>query len=141
MTKKYYGQASGIILVYDVCEPQSFANLEYWVKKIKESAYKNVEILLLGNKKDLVNDRLVPEDDERERGIAAGLKFDYVYSADELVASDNTFFVATGVTDGELVRGVRPEGKWLRTESVIFRSRSGTVRRVNSDYLAERWLD
>lgn len=80
-------------------------------------------------------------DDERERGIAAGLKFDYVYSADELVASDNTFFVATGVTDGELVRGVRPEGKWLRTESVIFRSRSGTVRRVNSDYLAERWLD
>jgi fructose-1,6-bisphosphatase II len=80
-------------------------------------------------------------DDERERGLAAGLKFDYVYSADELVASDNTFFVATGVTDGELVRGVRPEGKWLRTESVIFRSRSGTVRRVNSDYLAERWLD
>jgi fructose-1,6-bisphosphatase II len=51
------------------------------------------------------------------------------------------FFVATGVTDGELVRGVRRDGPWLKTESIIFRSRSGTIRRVNSDYLAERWLD
>jgi fructose-1,6-bisphosphatase II len=89
-----------------------------------------------------IQGRLVPgTDEERERGAAAGLKFDYVYSADELVASDNTFFVATGVTDGELVRGVRHDGRWLRTESLIFRSRSGTVRRVSSDYLAERWLD
>ena len=88
-----------------------------------------------------IQGRLVAgSDEERARGVAAGLKFDYVYSADELVASDNTFFVATGVTDGELVRGVRHDGRWLRTESVIFRSRSGTVRRVNSDYLAERWL-
>jgi fructose-1,6-bisphosphatase II len=89
-----------------------------------------------------IQGRLAPgSDDERERGAAAGLKFDYVYGADELVASDNTFFVATGVTDGELVRGVRHDGRWLRTESLIFRSRSGTVRRVSSDYLAERWLD
>ena len=89
-----------------------------------------------------IQGRLRPgSDEERERGLAAGLKFDYVYSADELVASDNTFFVATGVTDGELVRGVRHDGPWLRTESVIFRSRSGTVRRVSSDYLADRWLD
>jgi fructose-1,6-bisphosphatase II len=88
-----------------------------------------------------IQGRLVPgSDDERERGTAAGLKFDYVYSADELVAGDNTFFVATGVTDGELVRGVRHEGEWLRTESVVFRARSGTIRRISSDYLAERWL-
>jgi len=88
-----------------------------------------------------IQGRLAPgSDDERERGSAAGLKFDYVYSADELVAGDNTFFVATGVTDGELVRGVRHEGAWLRTESVVFRARSGTIRRISSDYLAERWL-
>jgi fructose-1,6-bisphosphatase II len=88
-----------------------------------------------------IQGRLAPgSDDERERGAAAGLKFDYVYSADELVAGDNTFFVATGVTDGELVRGVRHEGDWLRTESVVFRARSGTIRRISSDYLAERWL-
>jgi fructose-1,6-bisphosphatase II len=88
-----------------------------------------------------IQGRLAPgSDDERERGAAAGLKFDYVYSADELVAGDNTFFVATGVTDGELVRGVRHDGEWLRTESVVFRARSGTIRRISSDYLAERWL-
>lgn len=88
-----------------------------------------------------IQGRLAPgSEDERERGSAAGLKFDYVYSADELVAGDNTFFVATGVTDGELVRGVRHDGAWLRTESVVFRARSGTIRRVSSDYLAERWL-
>lgn len=88
-----------------------------------------------------IQGRLAPGSDaERERGSAAGLKFDYVYSADELVAGDNTFFVATGVTDGELVRGVRHDGAWLRTESVVFRARSGTIRRISSDYLAERWL-
>jgi fructose-1,6-bisphosphatase II len=89
-----------------------------------------------------IQGRLAPSsDEERERGSAAGLKFDYVYSADELVAGDNAFFVATGVTDGELVRGVRHEGGWVKTESIVLRARSGTVRRISSDYLAERWLD
>ncbi len=90
MTKKYYGQASGIILVYDVCEPQSFANLEYWVKKIKESADKNVEILLLGNKKDLVNDRLVTEDDARDCSAKLGIAH-YETSAKESTNVDQAF--------------------------------------------------
>jgi fructose-1,6-bisphosphatase II len=54
---------------------------------------------------------LAPKDEaEKARGLAAGLKFDHVYEADELVASDNTIFVATGVTDGALVQGVRVKG-------------------------------
>jgi fructose-1,6-bisphosphatase II len=85
---------------------------------------------------------LAPQtDDERQRGADAGLKFDYVYEADELVRSDNTFFVATGVTDGELVGGVRRLGPIIRTESIVLRSRSGTIRRVTADHLAEKWLD
>jgi fructose-1,6-bisphosphatase II len=80
-------------------------------------------------------------DEERQRGLDAGLKFDYVYEADELVRSDNTFFVATGVTDGELVGGVRRLGPIIRTESIVLRSRSGTIRRVSADHLAEKWLD
>lgn len=55
--------------------------------------------------------------------------------------SDNTFFVATGVTDGELVRGVRRQGDIITTESLVLRSRSGTVRRVVADHLASKWLD
>ena len=80
-------------------------------------------------------------DDERQRGLDAGLKFDHVYGADELVASDNTFFVATGVTDGGLVAGVKRLGPIIRTESIVLRSHSGTIRRVTADHLAEKWLD
>ena len=86
--------------------------------------------------------RLAPTDDaERRAGEAAGLKFDHVYEADDLVRGNNTFFVATGVTDGELVAGVRRKGPIIRTESVVLRSRSGTTRRVIADHLAEKWLD
>ena len=85
---------------------------------------------------------LLPKtDDERQKGLDAGLDFDKVYEANDLVKSDNTFFVATGVTDGGLVRGVRRTGPVLRTESIVLRSRSGTIRRVIADHLAEKWLD
>ncbi len=86
--------------------------------------------------------KLAPQnDDERQQGIDAGLKFDHVYGLDDLVQSDNTFFVATGVTDGELVRGVRRAGGFISTESVVLRSRSGTMRRVSADHQAAKWLD
>ncbi len=85
---------------------------------------------------------LAPTDDaERERGEADGLEFDRVYELDDLVRSDNTFFVATGVTDGELVDGVRRKGPIIRTESVVLRGKSGTIRRITADHLIEKWLD
>ena len=80
-------------------------------------------------------------DDERQQGIDAGLIFDHVYEIGDLVSSDNTFFVATGVTDGELVRGVRRQGPIITTESIVLRSRSGTIRRVTADHQASKWLD
>lgn len=90
----------------------------------------------------LIQGRLAPKtDEERQRGIDAGLKLDHVYEADELVRSENTFFVATGVTDGGLVAGVRRKGPIIRTESIILRSRSGTIRRILADHLAEKWLE
>ena len=81
------------------------------------------------------------EDDEKQRGIDAGLVFDHVYGLNDLVSSDNTFFVATGVTDGELVRGVRRAGPVISTESIVLRARSGTLRRVSADHQASKWLD
>ena len=79
-------------------------------------------------------------DEEKQKGLDAGLKFDHVYDADTLVTSDNTFFVATGVTDGGLVNGVKRLGPIIRTESIVLRSHSGTIRRVHADHLAEKWL-
>ncbi|WP_294177896.1 class II fructose-bisphosphatase [uncultured Schumannella sp.] len=90
----------------------------------------------------LIQTRMAPlDDDEKQRGLDAGLKFDYVYEADELVKGDNTFFVATGVTDGNLVAGVRRMGPIIRTESIVLRARSGTIRRITADHLVEKWLD
>jgi fructose-1,6-bisphosphatase II len=86
--------------------------------------------------------RLAPKDaQERARGEAAGLDCDRVYGLDDLVRGDNTFFVATGVTDGGLVEGVRRKGPVIRTESIVLRGRSGTIRRVSADHLARKWLD
>ena len=81
------------------------------------------------------------DDDQKQRGLDAGLKFDHVYDADQLVRSEDTYFVATGVTDGQLVAGVRRLGPVIRTESIVLRSRSGTIRRVQADHLAQKWLD
>jgi fructose-1,6-bisphosphatase II len=80
------------------------------------------------------------EDFERERGAAAGLKFDYVYEMNDMVSSDNTFFVATGVTDGALLSGVKKKDDMIFTESIVIRGRSGTVRKVFAEYQASRWI-
>jgi fructose-1,6-bisphosphatase II len=88
-----------------------------------------------------IQGRLWPrDDDERQRGIDAGLRMDYVYEADDLVRGNNTVFVGTGLTDGQLVAGVRREGDYLYTESVVLRSASGTLRRVTSEHLVSKWL-
>ena len=88
-----------------------------------------------------IQGRLWPrDDDEKQRGIDAGLKFDVVYEADDLVAGSNTIFVATGVTDGALVAGVRRDRDHVYTESVVLRGASGTLRRISSDHLASKWL-
>ncbi|GGE84667.1 class II fructose-bisphosphatase [Mycetocola zhadangensis] len=90
----------------------------------------------------LIQGIMAPKDDvERQKGIDAGLKMDYVYESHELVNSDNTFFVATGVTDGGLVDGVRRMGPIIRTSSVVLRSKSGTIRRITADHLAAKWLE
>ena len=71
---------------------------------------------------------------EFTNAAAAGLDLDAILGPDDLVRSDNVFFVATGITDGELVRGVRYRGGGAMTESLVMRSKSGTIRRVTSQH-------
>jgi len=73
-------------------------------------------------------------DDEREAAQRAGLPLDKVLTIDDLVKGDDVFFTLTGVTDGELVRGVRFFGNGARTETLAMRSRSGTIRRIQSEH-------
>src|SRR6266571_3338151 len=67
-----------------------------------------------------------------EGAVAAGYDVDRVLTIDDLVAGDNCFFAATGVTDGELLRGVHYDGNGATTQSLVMRSKSGTVRLVDA---------
>jgi fructose-1,6-bisphosphatase II len=78
--------------------------------------------------------RLWPRDDqERAAAIKAGYDLDRVLTCNDLVQGDDAFFSATGVTDGDVLQGVRYQGdRGASTESLVMRSRSGTVRRVSA---------
>jgi fructose-1,6-bisphosphatase II len=69
-------------------------------------------------------------DDEIKRGKDAGYDLKKVFTMDDLVANDNVFFAATGITDGELLDGVQYYGSGARTHSLVMRSKSGTVREI-----------
>jgi fructose-1,6-bisphosphatase II len=76
--------------------------------------------------------RLWPRDDaERAKAIAAGHDLDRVLSTDDLVSGDNVFFCATGVTNGDLLRGVQYRPGGCTTQSIVMRSKSGTVRMID----------
>jgi fructose-1,6-bisphosphatase II len=79
--------------------------------------------------------RLWPrDDDERKAAIEQGYDLDKQMTQDDLVRGDDCFFSATGVTDGDVLQGVRYLGRTATTESIVMRSRSGTVRRVRAEH-------
>ncbi|MGI5125806.1 class II fructose-bisphosphatase [Pseudonocardia sp. CA-107938] len=76
--------------------------------------------------------RLWPrDDDERKKALDAGHDLDRVLDQDELVRGDNVFFCATGITDGELLKGVHYRAGGCTTQSIVMRSKSGTVRMID----------
>jgi fructose-1,6-bisphosphatase II len=89
-------------------------------------------VLCLGG---VIQGRLWPRDaDESRRVVEAGHNLGRVLATRDLVDSDNVFFVATGITDGELLAGVRYRPGGASTSSLVMRSRSGTIRRVDSQH-------
>lgn len=83
----------------------------------------------------VIQGRLWPRDDEeRQHAIDEGHDLDRVLTTDDLVATDNCYFVATGITDGELLRGVRYRAGGATTESLVMRSKSGTIRVVEAHH-------
>jgi len=81
--------------------------------------------------------RLWPRnDDERQRAIDAGYDLDQVLTLDDMVSGEDVFFAATGITDGELLQGVRFRGDGATTQSLVMRSKSGTIRKMDATH---RW--
>jgi fructose-1,6-bisphosphatase II len=83
--------------------------------------------------------KLWPRDDaERAKALDAGHDLDRVLTTDDLVTGDNCFFVATGVTSGDLLRGVRYRSGGAYTQSIVMRSKSGTIRWIDSFHRLEK---
>ena len=76
------------------------------------------------------------DDEERQKAIEMGADPEQVLGIDDLVSGDDVFFSATGITDGELLRGVRYRGDGAGTSSLVMRSKSGTIRKVDATH---RW--
>ena len=86
-----------------------------------------------------IQGRLWPRNDnERDQAIAAGFDLGRILTTNDLVQGDNCFFAATGVTDGELLNGVRYAPGIVRTQSLVMRSRSGTVRLIDAQHKLDK---
>ncbi|HSG41671.1 MAG TPA: class II fructose-bisphosphatase [Anaerolineales bacterium] len=78
------------------------------------------------------------DEDERNRGREAGYDFDKILTMDDLVSSEDVFFTATGITDGELLQGVRYFGNGASTDSLVVRGLTGTVRQITATHQIDK---
>ena len=78
---------------------------------------------------------LHPRDEaEREKAIANGMDLEKVLTTNDLVSGENVFFAATGITDGELLKGIRFTDRYIQSNSLVMRSRSKTIRFISSEH-------
>ena len=83
--------------------------------------------------------RLWPRDAaEKRKALDAGHDLDRILTTSDLVTGENIFFCATGITDGELMEGVRYTPMGPTTHSIVMRSKSGTIREVRSEHRLEK---
>lgn len=80
----------------------------------------------------------IRNEDEKRLGLEMGYDLDKVITMDDLVSSNDVFFAATGITDGELLSGVRYTGQAAETQSLVIRGRTGTVRWINAKHNFEK---
>jgi fructose-1,6-bisphosphatase II len=116
--------------------PDSGVDLLMGVGGTPEGVISAAAIKCLGGE---IQGKLWPRnDDERRLLLEAGYDVERVLRTDDLVGGHDVFVAATGVTDGALLRGVRYRTDYVLTESIVMRSRSGTVRRVQAEHPAEK---
>ena len=110
--------------------PESGADILFGIGGTPEGVISAAALKCMGGD---MQGKLWPRDDtERAAAIADGYDLDAVLGIDDLVAGDNCFFAATGVTNGDLLRGVDFHSWGTSTQSLVMRSRSGTVRLINT---------
>ncbi|HKH53395.1 MAG TPA: class II fructose-bisphosphatase [Mycobacterium sp.] len=121
------GDVAGAI---SACRPNSGTDLLAGVGGTPEGIIAAAAIRCMGG---AIQGKLAPkDDDERQKAIDAGYDLDQILSTEDLVSGENVFFCATGVTDGDLLKGVQYYGGGCTTQSIVMRSKSGTVRMVEA---------
>jgi fructose-1,6-bisphosphatase II len=121
------GDVAGAI---SACRPNSGTDLLAGIGGTPEGIITAAAIRCMGG---AIQGRLAPKDDEeRQKAIDSGYDLDQILSTEDLVSGENVFFCATGVTDGDLLKGVQYYGGGCTTQSIVMRSKSGTVRMIEA---------
>jgi fructose-1,6-bisphosphatase II len=112
--------------------PDSGADILFGIGGTPEGVIAAAALKCMGGE---LQGRLWPRnDDERTAALDAGYDLERVLATDDLVRGDNCFFAATGITDGELLKGIHFSRRGASTQSLVMRSKSGTVRLVNAQH-------
>jgi fructose-1,6-bisphosphatase II len=121
------GDVAGAI---STCRPNSGTDILAGIGGTPEGIIAAAAIRCMGG---AIQAKLAPTDDaERQKALDAGYDLDQVLSTKDLVSGENVFFCATGVTDGDLLKGVQYYGGGCTTQSIVMRSKSGTVRMIEA---------
>ncbi|WP_299565636.1 class II fructose-bisphosphatase [uncultured Mycolicibacterium sp.] len=121
------GDVAGAI---SACRPNSGTDILAGIGGTPEGIIAAAAIRCMGGEIQAV---LAPKDDEeRQKAVDRGYDVDRVLTTTDLVSGDNVFFCATGVTDGDLLKGVRYTPGGCTTQSIVMRSKSGTVRMIEA---------
>jgi fructose-1,6-bisphosphatase II len=116
--------------------PNSGADILFGIGGTPEGVIGAAALKCLGGE---MQGRLWPRNEtERQAAVEAGYNLEKVLTIEDLVAGDNCFFSATGITDGELLQGVRFHDTGATTQSLVMRSRSGTRRKIDSVHKLEK---
>ncbi|MFN8053092.1 MAG: class II fructose-bisphosphatase [Acidimicrobiales bacterium] len=118
--------------------PDSGADIMFGIGGTPEGVIAAAALKCMGGE---IQGKLWPRNDgERQAALDAGYDLDQVLTTDVLVAGDNCFFSATGITDGELIKGVHYNKAGATTQSLVMRSKSGTVRVVEAYHAPDKFI-
>src|SRR3954452_8926521 len=128
--------AGDVIGAVSTAWPNSGADILFGIGGTPEGVIAACAIKCMGGE---IQGRLAPQDDaERAAVVAAGFDIDRVLTIDDLVQGENCFFAATGITDGEVLRGVHYDRNGATTQSLVMRSKSGTVRLIDARHRLDK---
>ncbi len=129
-------QDGDVIGAVSTAWPDSGADILFGIGGTPEGVIAAAAMKCMGGE---IQGRLWPRNDgERQAAIAAGYDLDRVLLTDDLVSGDNCFFAVTGITDGEVLKGVHYDARGATTQSLVTRSKSGTSRLINARHQLDK---